>query len=108
MEGCPTLGGMEIGFMWRLDLKKQSQRDCVLQPKVAVLGYLGTPDADVYQPGVEALAPEEPKRSGVRANGRAATPSGLAETTESGSARRRHPRVAEYGNPGLTDPTPSV
>ena len=43
-----------------LEIKGQSQRDCILQPKVALLGYLETPDRDGSNPkGVAPGAPDE-------------------------------------------------
>jgi hypothetical protein len=45
-----------VALSLNLDFVRQSQRDCVSQPKVAVLGYLGTSIAIGPNPnGVVAL-----------------------------------------------------
>lgn len=84
--------------------QRQSQRDCVLQPQVAVLGYLGNSRAMGPNPkGVAAVAPSNEK-SPLKVAALATLSGLLSNTTFRG--RAPSPRVAEYDNPGLSDRTP--
>jgi len=71
----------------------QPQRGCVVQPKVAVLGYVGTSRDREHNPkGVVAVTSKCKTQRGRR---RASTLSGLERLSPS------YPKVAEYSNLGL-------
>ena len=83
------------------------ERGCASQPRVAVLGYPGTPDRDGSQPQRGcASAPGDDERAGLcNTYSRPQPLRGCREMMA--SATQPSPRVAEYGNPGLKDGTPS-
>ena len=88
----------------------QPRKGCILQPKVAVLSYLGNYGGLRSNPErVHLHRQQDELRALLRKHnvGWDALYVGLSHNPVGVGRRRPFPRVAEYSNPGLSDATPS-